>query len=104
MTIRMTQEALNDHALDMAKPFQKQLLAHLLGFGWQVQSMKQSPSLKVWAITVSHPHGGFALVRPDGAMIRPARGQKSVGWRWSDLEDQAYATIPQFPKNMQVAA
>ncbi len=90
---RHSQASLNAIALNYASPFQKKTLVFLLARGWNVNSVKQSPSRKSFAITVHGP--SFGLVNPNGFFsVAPKHGK--VSWSWTTLDNFAEATVPNY--------
>lgn len=94
-TIRYEQSELNVVAARQAHKFQAETLAKMLEMGWQVQTVKSIVmGIRVTVVTVSHPHGGFGMICPNGMFARPIKGKKSVSWNWQKMKDLAEATIP----------
>jgi hypothetical protein len=92
-TIRMNQEALNDHAKERAHPFQKVTLEKMMKLGWKVNGVKSYGDTHV--VTV-HQQGAFGMIAPNGLFQRPAKGKSKVEWSWKHMADLAQATVPAF--------
>jgi hypothetical protein len=93
-TIRLNQEALNEHAMERAHQFQKVTLEKMMKLGWQVNAVKSYGETHV--VTVYHQGGAFGMITPNGLFQRPAKGKSKVEWSWKHMVDLAEATIPAF--------
>jgi hypothetical protein len=90
-TTRVSQAELNEAALEHATRFQRATVAFLLSKGWRVATVREGPSRRVWAITVTGP--SFGVVQPNGLFV-VSKGK--VSWDWARFDELAEATVPNF--------
>lgn len=92
-TIRLSQEDLTYSGANTVHPFQREAVAHMLQYDWDVSGVHRDGRGNTLVVMRHRKDSSCgAAVYPDGSFVRSAT--PTVKWNWNRVADAASATIP----------